>query len=116
MQPFASSAIASSITRLIITVHLVHKIDLAHSELKLYYCTLYHHVRCELNHHHYHHHGYHYLFLPYTERWCLYVSQVQTCRYVLLAGLVMMTIPLVVMCFFNDTATLGHEEATDRTR
>lgn len=32
------------------------------------------------------------------------MSQVQTCRYVLLAGLVMMTIPLVVMCLFNDDA------------
>ena len=59
--------------------------------------------------------------------WCLYMLQrhkppniawipllqIQTCRYVLLAGLTMMTIPLVVMCFFNDDASLGQQQTMD---
>lgn len=47
----------------------------------------------------------------------MYMSQVQTCRYVLLAGLVMMIIPLVVMCLFNDDAAASNsQEATEHTR
>ena len=45
------------------------------------------------------------------------MSQVQTCRYVLLAGVVMMTIPLVVMCLFNDhTAPSDSQEVTEQPR
>lgn len=43
------------------------------------------------------------LFALLGNRW-----EVQTCRYVLLAGLAIMIIPLVVMCFFDDGAALSH--------
>ena len=42
--------------------------------------------------------------------------QVQTCRYVLLAGLAIMIIPLVVMCFFDDGAALSHSQAAEDNR
>ncbi|KAL3153180.1 hypothetical protein ABBQ38_011931 [Trebouxia sp. C0009 RCD-2024] len=49
------------------------------------------------------------LFALLGNRW-----EVHTCRYVLLAGLVMMVIPLIVMCFFNDDAKLNHQQATEQ--
>ncbi|KAL0048731.1 hypothetical protein WJX82_009744 [Trebouxia sp. C0006] len=47
------------------------------------------------------------LFAFLGNRW-----EASTCRYVLLAGLTFMIIPLVIMCFFNDDATLSHQHAS----
>lgn len=57
------------------------------------------------------------LFISSVAKTCVAACvQVHTCRYVLLAGLVMMVIPLIVMCFFNDDAKLNHQQATEQAR